>query len=148
MAMYVPLPLVCCTKLYVLCSIDQLTHPNSRQGNSLEVFGPRRDSPKWEWLSSLSQVVLSSSTLSASQSSIIIKFLIAILLGKEVVACHGLCWRPPHPCWRGWLWRRDRKSKFVFHEEEEKIIETQPSQRWMFKVETLHGRDWRRSRSF
>jgi len=26
-----------------------------RQGNSLEVFGPRRDLPKWEWLSSLSQ---------------------------------------------------------------------------------------------
>ena len=38
LAMYVPLPLVSCTKLSVLCSIDQLTLPNSRQGNSLEVL--------------------------------------------------------------------------------------------------------------
>ena len=37
---------------------DKQTQCTIRQGNSLEVFGPRRDLPKWEWLSSLSQVII------------------------------------------------------------------------------------------
>jgi hypothetical protein len=33
-----------------------------RDGNSLERFGPRGDRPNWEWLSSLTMVIVHNST--------------------------------------------------------------------------------------
>ena len=66
----------------------------SRQGNSLEIFGPRRDLPKWEWLSALSQV-----------SIIALNIFISIIFwcqflnqsclqlsGAQVAASDGICW--------------------------------------------------------